>query len=137
MAPVFHSVLPNVCLQDLTHADNHQLTVMWSPAPSLEGPDSEAPDEPLIVHLSSQYLGAIWDGVVERVSQPGFEEFAGASLVVLYKGSPCGERSHKQAWSEGCTMWDMGIDMTYVPIETMDVQMASYMKVRPSKNGGA
>jgi hypothetical protein len=101
---------------------------------------SDYPSSYLMLRLNSQAIGNIpasyylqrpqlkhiWADIVEKTQQEEFQEFRGAFLVVaLGQREPALTRgkSIEGTWKSLTCVWDLEMDMEYIPTETWEVLM--------------
>jgi hypothetical protein len=84
-------------------------------------------DTPSCFTFQSDNLQDIWEDIVRKTQQDGFEEFRGAFLVAFGQWHPTvtWNKSMEGAWKSLTGKWDWEMDMDYIPAETLEVRMES------------
>jgi hypothetical protein len=86
-----------------------------------------AGNTPAFYYLQQLQLKRIWADIVEKTQQEEFQEFRGAFLVALGQWEPALTRgkSIEGTWKSLTCVWNLGMDMEYIPAETLEVLMES------------
>lgn len=102
---------------------SYELLKMDSQMGRYAGPD--AGDTPLCFSFRSDSLRGIWDGIVSKTEQKGFEEFRGAFLVALGQYEPdfATGKTVEDAWNSFKNRCGWGLDMNYIPTDTFEVRV--------------
>jgi hypothetical protein len=110
---------------------SYRLLRLDSEAARIEG-FRDVGDTPKCVAFRPNSLEGIWDEIVYRTQQEGFEEFRGAFLVALGHWHPTAtfNTSREGAWKTLAErFWDPEMDMGYIPTETFEVRIESEFRL--------
>jgi hypothetical protein len=82
-------------------------------------------DTPASYYLQQPQLKHNWADIVEKTQQEEFQEFRGAFLVTLgqWESALTRGKSIEGTWKSLTCVWDLEMDMEYLPAETLEVLM--------------